>query len=77
MTDGSTGTVLDEISLTDGYNCIATALGGEDGRDLFLVANKTESPDDVFNGKARSRIYRTRVDVPGPHWKLSSEASVK
>ena len=31
---------------------------------LFLVANKTDSPDDVFNGRARSRLFRTRVEVP-------------
>lgn len=58
------GEVTDTIPLDGGWHCIATALGGADGRDLFLVANYTQSPDDVFNGKARSRLYRTRVEVP-------------
>jgi len=58
------GKALDSIPVTDGYHAIACALGGEDGRDLFLIANKTESPDDVWNGKARCRVFRTRAAVP-------------
>lgn len=58
------GEVLDSIPVTDGYHAIACALGGADGRDLFLVANKTETPDDVWNGRAKSRVFTTRVDVP-------------
>ncbi len=58
------GEVLEVIPATDGFHAVACALGGEDGRDLFLVANKTETPDDVWNGKGRCRVYRTRVDVP-------------
>ena len=62
------GAVLDSIPMPDpaaGWSCIATALGGADGHDLYMIANHTESPDDVFNGKARARVYRTRVAVPG------------
>jgi sugar lactone lactonase YvrE len=58
------GEVLESIPATDGFHAVACALGGEDGRDLFLVANKTETPDDVWNGRGRSRVHRTRVDVP-------------
>ena len=58
------GEVLESIPVPDGYHAIACALGGEDGRDLYLVANKTETPDDVWNGRARSRVYRTRASVP-------------
>jgi sugar lactone lactonase YvrE len=58
------GKVLDSIPVTDGFHAIACALGGEDGRDLFLVANKTETPDDVWNGRAKSRVFRTRAEVP-------------
>jgi sugar lactone lactonase YvrE len=61
-----TGAVLESIPLGDGWRCIACALGGRDGHDLFLVANKTETPDDVFNGKARCRVFRTRALVPAP-----------
>jgi sugar lactone lactonase YvrE len=72
MSSGSTrwerveagGRVLDSIPVSDGFHAIACALGGADGCDLFLVANKTESPDDVWNGRARSRVFRTRVEVP-------------
>jgi sugar lactone lactonase YvrE len=58
------GKVLDSIPVPDGYHAIACALGGADGRDLFLVANKTETPDDVWNGRAKSRVYKTRAAVP-------------
>lgn len=58
------GSVLDAILVPDEFHAIACALGGADGRDLFLVANKTETPDDVWNGRAKSRVFRTRVAVP-------------
>jgi sugar lactone lactonase YvrE len=58
------GEVLETIPAMDGFHAVACALGGEDGRDLFLVANKTETPDDVWNGRGKSRVYRTRVAVP-------------
>jgi len=60
----ASGRVLASIPVSDGFHAIACALGGDDGRDLFLVANKTETPDDVWNGKARSRVFKTRVEVP-------------
>jgi sugar lactone lactonase YvrE len=60
----SGGKVLESIPVTDGFHAIACALGGADGRDLYLVANKTETPDDVWNGRAKSRVFKTRVDVP-------------
>lgn len=59
------GKVLDSIPASDGFGAVACALGGPDGRDLFLIANKTDTPDDVWNGRARSRLFRARVEVPG------------
>lgn len=58
------GDVLETIPAIDGFSAVACALGGEDGRDLFLVANKTETPDDVWNGRGKSRVYKARVSVP-------------
>jgi sugar lactone lactonase YvrE len=60
------GEVLERIPLGDGWHSVACTLGGADGRDLFLVANKTETPDDVFNGRARCRVFKTRAVVPAP-----------
>jgi sugar lactone lactonase YvrE len=60
----ATGAVLDEIAAPDGFHAIACTLGGDDGCDLFLVANKTETPDDIWNGRAKSRVLKTRVAVP-------------
>jgi sugar lactone lactonase YvrE len=55
--------VIDRIPI-DGWTCIACALGGADGRDLFLLVSRSERPQDIFKGRSRSRILRTRVDVP-------------
>jgi sugar lactone lactonase YvrE len=60
----ASGRLVDSVPGIPEWSCIACALGGADGRDLFLIANWTETPDDVFNGRAKSRIYKTRVDVP-------------
>ncbi len=58
------GEVLDSIPAVDGFHAVACALGGDDGRELFMIANKTETPDDVWNGRGKCRVHRTRVDVP-------------
>jgi len=60
----ASGKVHAAIPVPDGFHAVACALGGDDGRDLFLVANKTETPDDVWNGQAKCRVYKTRTDVP-------------
>lgn len=62
------GRVLEVIPAIEGYNAIACWLGGEDGRDLYLVANAMNDPSDIYTGKARSRVLRTRVKIPGPQF---------
>lgn len=63
------GKLTDWVSVPDlpaqGYACIACALGGEDGRDLFMVLNKISTPDDIFQGRALSKILKARVPIPG------------
>lgn len=58
----SSGNVVDSIAFP-GWNCVAPALGGNDGRDLFMVLNHNES-HDIFNGKTKSQLVRTRVETP-------------
>jgi sugar lactone lactonase YvrE len=57
------GEVLHVVDLDRG--CFACAMGGEDGRTLFLVANawgdETSPGDESGNG----RVLTTRVPVPG------------
>jgi sugar lactone lactonase YvrE len=53
------GEVISRIKIRD-TNVYACALGGEDGRTLFLCTNQ------LFQGKSGSgRIEYVRVDVPG------------
>jgi sugar lactone lactonase YvrE len=62
---GPGGDVLEVI--TTSRNCYACMLGGDDGRDLFMVTAN-------FSDKARASIERTgriesiRVDTPGAGW---------
>ena len=47
-----------------GWSCVASMLGGADGRTLIMVTNFMERPDDILSGKAKGRILTARVDVP-------------
>ena len=49
--------------LPDGW-AVAPALGGPDGRTLYLVVDET-SHEDLLAGKSTGRILQARVDVPG------------
>ena len=55
---------LAEVVETPGWSCIAPMLGGPDGRTLFMAVSQMDSPDDIFEGRARSRILTTRVAIP-------------
>ena len=54
------GEVLDTV--TTSQNCIACALGGEDGKDLFiLTAHDTDA--EIAAAEPRGRVERVRVEV--------------
>ena len=55
------GEVTDRVATT--MPTYACALGGDDGRTLFVVTAPASHPGDVA-GKASGAIYATRVDVP-------------
>ena len=40
------------------------ALGGPDGRTLFIVANEWNGPENIGKGPRTGRVYTARVDVP-------------
>jgi sugar lactone lactonase YvrE len=52
---------------TPGALAVATALGGEDRRTLYLVVNET-TVDRARRGDSKGRIEQVRVDVPGAGW---------
>jgi sugar lactone lactonase YvrE len=57
------GRVLAEIAVEDAH-CVAPALGGPDGRSLFMAVSRYSGADDIFTGRAQGRILRTEVAVP-------------
>jgi sugar lactone lactonase YvrE len=56
------GTITHCIA-TPGRWAVAPALGGDDGRDLYLVVN--DEGGEMLAGASGGRIEMTRVDVPG------------
>lgn len=57
------GRVLEDIP-APGWLCVAPALGGPDGRSLFMAVSQFSGADDIFSGRAKGRILRTEVAVP-------------
>ena len=61
----SQGEITDRIPMP-GYECVASTLGGDDGRTLFLVATKVDG-DNIFeamvNLRTETTIFTTRVLV--------------
>jgi sugar lactone lactonase YvrE len=60
---GGSGHVLERID-TSPVPCIACALGGSDGRTLFLMLSELGDFDELGR-RARGRIETVTVDVPG------------
>ena len=62
------GEVLDRIDLD--RPCYACMLGGEDGRTLFMVAQKWFGPDrmDELIQARTGKVLTARVDVPHAGW---------
>lgn len=56
------GEVLQELA-TDGM-CLSLALGGDDGRTLYVCTTEVTDPEDAPVAKS-SHIEQVRVDVPG------------
>ncbi len=62
VTDGSTGRVTDRIDV-DGRTAIACALGGPEGKTLFLLSSTDAYPERLVGTKL-SRLEATTVDIP-------------
>ena len=58
------GEVLDRIAVSPGW-AVAPALGGPDGRTLYLVIDET-TIEQFLKGESVGRIEVARVDVPAP-----------
>ena len=58
------GAVTDEIPV-EGRHAIACALGGADGRTLFMLTAPTLGDPDASRERMGARIEVTKVDTPG------------
>ena len=56
------GTVTQRIPIDQGW-AVAPALGGADGRTLYLIVDDT-THDGLVRGESAGRVLQTRVDVP-------------
>jgi sugar lactone lactonase YvrE len=57
------GTVIHRVEIENGW-AIASALGGVDGRTLYMVIDDT-TLEGLVAGESTGWIMRARVDVPG------------
>ena len=57
------GKIVDRVT-TGELNCYCVALGGHDGRTLFLCATPAEMDPDLRKNEPRGTIMSCRVDVP-------------
>jgi sugar lactone lactonase YvrE len=60
------GEVLQTISLDRG--CFACALGGADGRTLFLIANEWSGPASMADASRAGRVLTAGAPAPGAGW---------
>jgi sugar lactone lactonase YvrE len=60
------GEILDRIE-TPGRWAVACALGGTEGRTLFLLLAKTTIPE-LMQGKSKGSIEMVEVETPAAGW---------
>jgi sugar lactone lactonase YvrE len=60
------GEVVETIALDRG--CFACALGGPDGRTLFLVAATYSGPESLASGERTGQVLTVSVATPGAGW---------
>jgi sugar lactone lactonase YvrE len=58
----SGGERLQTVALDRG--CFSCALGGPEGRTLFIVATKWNGPEKMFQGERTGQVVAIDVDVP-------------
>ena len=60
------GEVLQTVELDRG--CFACALGGPDGRTLFMTATEWSGPEAMFEGPRTGQVVTTEAPAPGAGW---------
>jgi sugar lactone lactonase YvrE len=60
------GEILEKIEL-DRF-CFACALGGDDGRTLFVLAAEWRGPDKMFDGPPSGQVLTAQAPAPGVGW---------
>jgi sugar lactone lactonase YvrE len=61
------GEVVQTVDLDRG--CFACALGGPDGRTLFLVANEWSGPEGMAGGERTGQVLTVDAPAPGATWR--------
>jgi len=72
---GEGGGVLDSIGLDRG--CFACALGGDDGRTLFLVANEWSGSAGMASGARAGQVLTVRTSAAGAGWNTGPDHSAR
>jgi sugar lactone lactonase YvrE len=57
------GEITHRVEVPEGFMSVATALGGADGKTLFLMVNETRS--ETILTESTGRVETVRVEVPG------------
>src|SRR6266700_6711923 len=60
------GEVLETMELDRG--CFACALGGQERRTLFMMANEWRGPENMFNGPPAGQVLSVEAPAPGVPW---------
>ena len=60
------GEVLRTVDLDRG--CFACALGGVEGRTLFMMATEWNGPANMFDGPRTGQVLTTEAPAPGAGW---------
>jgi sugar lactone lactonase YvrE len=58
------GEIVEEVTVAGDLNCYAAALGGSDGRTLFLCATPSDFDREVRKNNPLGTVQTVRVDVP-------------
>jgi hypothetical protein len=60
--------IVDEVATANGLDCYAAALGGADGRTLFLFANAADADPELRRNEPMGQVHACRVEAPAKNF---------